>query len=209
MDDSHTPLDTPCSHNDSMPHHFDGTASRNAREAHDASLEARLDAACAWEVSDYFGGCPLCRRIEAQLNVYKANYMVCHTHKTVWCVGVNLLGTWRWESEDIWERNEALLASYTEVEPLDNPIFRGHGDACTRCGARDVVQEKHHPLCQHADGTPTALQDSVVRILLEVGASRELMKALIRRALHSGAIAVTPQMRWVSVPKATSEGRSA
>jgi hypothetical protein len=32
---------------------------------------------------------------------------------------------------------------------------------CPRCGATE--QATHHPLCQHRDGTPTALSDDAVR----------------------------------------------
>ena len=62
----------------------DAPSTWEAREAQlaleDAQLEARLDAARAWEVLDPFGGCPTCSRSDDCLNVYSAHFYVCHTH---------------------------------------------------------------------------------------------------------------------------------
>jgi len=154
-------------------------------EAYEAYLEARLDAARAWEVPEYWGGCPTCGRQDVCLNVGRYHYFVCHAHKTRWCVGGNLFSFWRDETKDIWERNAALLETYTEVESLHNPISRSGQDACCRCGARDEILERHHPLCQHEDRTFTALPDFAVRALLEVGAGREVIKALLRAEPYS------------------------
>lgn len=39
-------------------------------------------------------------------------------------------------------------------------------DTCPRCGA--AMQATHHPLCEHRDGTPTQLDDAVVRALVRL-----------------------------------------
>jgi hypothetical protein len=179
---------------------FDARTAQYAVE--DARLEARLDAARAWEVANYFGGCPTCGRTDGYLNVRRSNVFVCHTHKTAWCVGNNLFSDWRDETEEIWERNAALLAQYTEVESLNNPIFCGPPDGCQRCGAGQP--EAHHPLCQRPNGTPTALADHLVRTLLEVGTPREVLKALI--ALETTPATVVHAIRMVGAKKAATPG---
>jgi hypothetical protein len=143
----------------------------------DAELEARLDAARVWEAENYFGGCPTCCKNDGYLNVYSGNYVVCHEHRVFWLVGTNLFSDWRDETKSDWERNQALLADYQQVEPLGNPIYNGHDDACPRCGA--LPREMHHPVCRRGDGTPTDIPDHIVRILLEAVTPREVLKALI------------------------------
>ena len=163
------------------------------RALEDALLDARLDAARIWEVTDYFGGCPNCGQNNGYLNVNRIHIFICHTHKTAWCIGSNLFSDWRDETEETWMRNEALLEQYTEVEALDNPIFNGHQDGCPRCGAR--LWEHHHPVCQHKDGSLTAIPDYIVRVLLENGTPRSVLKALI-----------AAEATAVRVPRETSTG---
>jgi hypothetical protein len=70
-------------------------------------------------VDDYFGGCPTCGMTDGYLNVDRNHWFVCHAHKKRWCVGSNLFGGWRDETEDIWAANEELLNRYDVVQPLE------------------------------------------------------------------------------------------
>ena len=72
----------------------------------------------------YFGGCPECGRTKGYMNVGRSQWFVCDTHRTRWCVGMNLFSSWRDESEDEWRRNAVRLEGYREVEPL-RPSFDG------------------------------------------------------------------------------------
>jgi hypothetical protein len=65
----------------------------------------------------HFGVCPVCYKNNDWLNIGKVHWFVCHDHKMAWMVGANLFGNWRRESEEIWEKNDALLANYKIVEP--------------------------------------------------------------------------------------------
>jgi hypothetical protein len=70
---------------------------------------------------EYFGVCPQCAKNDGYLNVRRAHWMVCHTHRVRWWVGENLFSTWKMESEGDWAENHAILARYAEVEPLMPP----------------------------------------------------------------------------------------
>ncbi len=67
---------------------------------------------------DYFGDCPECGCNDGYLNIYKANWMVCHEHKKRWLVGEDLFSSWRFETEKDWEENFERIKDYEEVEPL-------------------------------------------------------------------------------------------
>ncbi len=148
-----------------------------------ALIDSRLDEARLWEVSDYWGGCPTCLKNDGYLNVGRANIFVCNEHRVRWTVGSNLFSDWRYEPEEVWERNAARIADYQEIEFLINPTCRGHEDACRRCGARGT--EKHHPVCRREDGTCTSVPDHLVRILLEVITPRNVLKAIIAKEEES------------------------
>lgn len=71
------------------------------------------------EVADdsYFGCCPVCRKPGYYLNIESCHWLVCDKHKTYWYFGCNLFSAWKDEDWDVWERNNAKLLTYTEVEP--------------------------------------------------------------------------------------------
>jgi hypothetical protein len=72
----------------------------------------------AHPIDQGFGGCPICHGSSGYLNVGPEHYFFCHEHKTKWCVGSNLFGCWREESDEEWLRNEYRLANYRTVEPV-------------------------------------------------------------------------------------------
>lgn len=75
----------------------------------------------------YFGTCPECHAETGTfhdhdyVNVGKAHFGVCETHRKFWRIGWNLFSSWRDESEEEHEKNRALLAPMEEVEPVSNP----------------------------------------------------------------------------------------
>lgn len=56
--------------------------------------------------------------------------------------------------------------SSTPGDPMHPTIPAEPDDTCPRCGA--AMQATHHPLCEHRDGTPTQLDDAVVRALVRL-----------------------------------------
>ena len=63
------------------------------------------------------GVCPHCGGNDGYLNVGRTHWFVCHTHKTRWWIGCNMVTTWKQETEDDWKKNAEILAGYTMVEP--------------------------------------------------------------------------------------------
>ena len=51
------------------------------------------------EPEDYWESCPKCHRYDVFLNVRKENWVVCHRHKTKWCIGYNLFSGWLYQTE--------------------------------------------------------------------------------------------------------------
>lgn len=74
-------------------------------------------------VSDYFGGCPHCGANHGFLNVGRAHWIACDTHKTKWCIGSNVFSDWKEENEAIWLQNAEKLAGYSEVKPLPEGVW--------------------------------------------------------------------------------------
>src|SRR4051794_13951579 len=71
---------------------------------------------------DYFGDCPKCKNggNDGYLNIGRDHWMVCHLHWLKWCVGANLFGSWRHESEKDWEANHKRIACYKQIPiPMD------------------------------------------------------------------------------------------
>ena len=75
------------------------------------------------EEMDYFGGCPECGKNDGCLNIGRSHWFICHEHKKRWPVGSNLFSGWKEETQEEWLRNEKLLLTYEEVEPLLNPKY--------------------------------------------------------------------------------------
>jgi hypothetical protein len=71
----------------------------------------------ATKAVDHWGGCPECHTYDCYLNVERTHWFVCHTHKKKWCVGWNLMSSWRDETQEQWDRNAARIADYEEIEP--------------------------------------------------------------------------------------------
>jgi hypothetical protein len=68
------------------------------------------------EYDDHFGRCPICWGYGELLNIERSHFIVCREHRLYWFIGWNLLGCWRHENADIWQRNADELEQYTEVK---------------------------------------------------------------------------------------------
>lgn len=66
---------------------------------------------------NYFGNCPRCGRNNGHLNLGREHWFICHAHKVKWCAGLNLFSGWLEETEELWQKNKALLSGYREIEP--------------------------------------------------------------------------------------------
>ncbi|MBL0935529.1 MAG: hypothetical protein IBJ07_12365 [Rhizobiaceae bacterium] len=66
---------------------------------------------------EYFGGCPHCGTAR-WANVGRVHWCYCPEHEVRWCVGENLISSWRDEDESIWQRNVNMLEGFPDVEPL-------------------------------------------------------------------------------------------
>ena len=67
------------------------------------------------------GMCPECQQPNehlTMLNVERSHFGVCRKHRLYWPIGANLFSAWKYEREETWHRNEAELATMTEVEPV-------------------------------------------------------------------------------------------
>jgi hypothetical protein len=71
----------------------------------------------------YFGVCPYCGNNDGLLNIGRAHWVFCETHRARWCVGSNLFSSWREQEPSDWEANAARLADFTDVEPAVAPEF--------------------------------------------------------------------------------------
>ena len=65
----------------------------------------------------HFGSCPHCMTDPTYMNHGKDHFMTCSEHKVYWYVGSNLFSSWRDETPADWEKNAALLDTFTEVKP--------------------------------------------------------------------------------------------
>lgn len=67
--------------------------------------------------ANYFGDCPICGRYDGYVNIFKEHWFLCTRHRLRWCGGINMLSTWRLETEDVWRRNFDRYLHYLEVVP--------------------------------------------------------------------------------------------
>src|SRR5262245_35817542 len=67
-------------------------------------------------VENEFGICPSCGRAPFITNNYKDDYAGCDKCKCFWWVGWDLMGDWRYETEDDWAANRKILKQYRKVE---------------------------------------------------------------------------------------------
>jgi hypothetical protein len=76
-----------------------------------------------WRMHDLFGLCPICHKTDGHANVGRRHVFYCKEHKTSWCIGSNLLSSWREQTEEeqhrIW--NEVGLDEFEDVEPYLYP----------------------------------------------------------------------------------------
>jgi hypothetical protein len=75
---------------------------------------------------EYFGGCPVCGRVDRLLNVGADHWFVCDADLTRWWIGTNLFSTWREDTPETWARNADDLRGFVEVKPVYPPDL---GDA--------------------------------------------------------------------------------
>jgi hypothetical protein len=67
------------------------------------------------ELSRQVVTCPSCGESVKSLNVGSSHWAVCRDCEVKWPIGANLLPSWRDEPEDVWKRNAALIASYSDA----------------------------------------------------------------------------------------------
>jgi hypothetical protein len=67
---------------------------------------------------EYFGGCPTCGKSDGYLNAGRSHWFACAAHKVRWCVGANLFGDWRDETEEEQRRKFRPIEDFAEVEPI-------------------------------------------------------------------------------------------
>jgi hypothetical protein len=77
--------------------------------------DARVPVA-APEVAPQFLRCPSCWEQGKWLNVGSSHWGVCSDCEVHWPIGTNLIPSWQDESEEDWNRNAKLLASYSAAE---------------------------------------------------------------------------------------------
>jgi hypothetical protein len=75
-----------------------------------------------WHI-DGFGLCPICHKTDGCANAGRSHLFYCKEHKTSWCIGSNLLSSWREQTVEeqhrIW--NEIGLNEFEDVEPYFYP----------------------------------------------------------------------------------------
>ncbi|MCX6044828.1 MAG: hypothetical protein NT075_06915 [Chloroflexi bacterium] len=59
----------------------------------------------------YFGVCPECGSAGTLINVARAHWCVCYTHKIAWWVGSNLFSAWTTKDPAVWRTNNYLLTT--------------------------------------------------------------------------------------------------
>jgi hypothetical protein len=82
-----------------------------------AEVKDALYSVCAYD--DEFGLCPICHRIDGYANAGRSQHFYCKEHKMSWCLGSNILSSWRKQTEEeqrkIW--NEIGLDEFEDVQP--------------------------------------------------------------------------------------------
>jgi hypothetical protein len=71
-----------------------------------------------------FGACPECvaeappgMKHETHIvNVGRNHWRYCQRHKVKWRIGANLFSSWKEETEEEWQRNAEMLASFDELK---------------------------------------------------------------------------------------------
>ncbi len=68
------------------------------------------------EVAPQFMNCPYCGEKGKWLNVGSTHWGICTDCEVHWPIGTNLIPSWQDETEEDWNRNAKLLASYSAAE---------------------------------------------------------------------------------------------
>ena len=63
-----------------------------------------------------FGACPECGKSDGYRNIYRLHFFYCDEHRLSWCVGSNLMSSWREESEEDWRSAWEHLKGYRTVD---------------------------------------------------------------------------------------------
>lgn len=63
-----------------------------------------------------FGSCPECGKSDAYRNIHRLHFFYCDEHRLTWCVGSNLMSSWREESEEDWRSAWEHLKGYRTVD---------------------------------------------------------------------------------------------
>ena len=71
----------------------------------------------------YFGTCPVCHNTDGCLNIERDHWFVCHEHRVRWFIGANLFSSWKYESEEIWQKNAKLIEDYADVKPHRSSVW--------------------------------------------------------------------------------------
>lgn len=66
----------------------------------------------------YFGLCPVCHSHTGSLNIGRSHWQYCTEHKKKWCLGANLLSSWKYETveEQRAEYDALNFGTFEEVE---------------------------------------------------------------------------------------------
>jgi hypothetical protein len=99
-----------------------------AREDEARATETTEKEPATVTINAYWGLCPKCwaegvvKDVE-WVNIYKAHFCYCGKHKVYWRIGENLLSSWRYEAQELWDKNRAMLEQCQEVSPLHTKPF--------------------------------------------------------------------------------------
>ena len=88
---------------------------------------------------DTFGLCPICHRTDGYANAGRSHIFYCVEHRASWCVGSNLLSSWREQTETeqrkIW--NEIGLKEFQDVKPYFHTRRPSNRNSAGRKAASD------------------------------------------------------------------------
>jgi hypothetical protein len=65
--------------------------------------------------------CPRCYQSDGYVNIGRSHIGICKTHRLKWGIGAKLFSSWQDETQADWDRNEAMIAGYREIEPAEDP----------------------------------------------------------------------------------------
>jgi len=63
-----------------------------------------------------FGSCPECGKSDGYRNIYRLHFFYCDEHRLTWCVGSDLMSSWREESGEDWCSAWERLKGYGTVD---------------------------------------------------------------------------------------------